>query len=308
MAIASNIPAFFIETLTEQYGADDAQRVIDGCRIRRATTLRANALKADREQVAQELDAAGIPWSSVPWYADAFIIGSDRRQDFRGLEAYEQGLIYLQSLSSMLPPLALGARAGEDVLDMCAAPGGKTTQIAALTGGKAHITACEMHAPRAERLEYNLRKLGAANVTVMRTDARRLDDFFAFDRILVDAPCSGSGTIYADDPRMPKRFTQALVQKCRKQQKALLDKALHLLKPGGTIVYSTCSVLACENENIVQAALAQAKRGRFEIAPIEIDGFGDVPLLPTSLEGTVTVCPTDTYEGFFLVKIARTDA
>ena len=116
---------------------------------------------------------------------------------------------------------------------MCAAPGGKTTQISALTGGEARITACEMHVPRAERLEFNLARQGARNVTVMRVDARRLDDYFSFDQILVDAPCSGSGTLDAADPKMPKRFTPTLVEKSVKAQRALLAKALRLLKPGG---------------------------------------------------------------------------
>lgn len=293
--------------LEKQYSADDTQRILDGSAGGRATTLRANTLFAERDEIASALDGAGISWKGVPWYRDAFIIGRDNPCDVRALDEYAQGRIYLQSLSSMLPPLALAAQPGEDILDMCAAPGGKTTQIAALTNGKAHITACEMHAPRAERLEHNLRKLGAANVTVMRTDARRLDDFFAFDRILVDAPCSGSGTIDAADQRLGKRFTPALVAKTCKQQRALLDKALRLLKPGGTLVYSTCSVLACENEDIVRSALNGAQRnGSYEIGGIALADAGALPLLPTKLEGALAICPTDTYEGFFMAKIIRT--
>ena len=100
----------------------------------------------------------------------------------------------------MTPPLALGPRAGADALDMCAAPGGKTSQMAALEP-EAHITACELSAPRAEKLTYNLQKLGAHNVQVMKTDARRLDEFFSFDQILLDAPCTGTGTVRAGDQR-----------------------------------------------------------------------------------------------------------
>ena len=307
MDCRGNIPAFFVEMLEKQYDADDALRILDGSTYGRATTLRANTLLATRDEIASALDGAGIPWEGVPWYRDAFIISRDAPCDVRALDEYTQGRIYLQSLSSMLPPLALAAQPGEDILDMCAAPGGKTTQIAALTSGKAHITACEMHAPRAERLEHNLRKLGATNVTVMRTDARRLDDFFAFDRILVDAPCSGSGTIDASDQRLDNRFTPALVAKTCKQQRALLDKALRLLKPGGTLVYSTCSVLACENEDIVRSALNGAQRnGSYEIRGIALADADALPLLPTKLEGTLAICPTDTYEGFFMAKIIRT--
>ena len=244
----------------------------------------------------------------------------------------------------MIPALVLNPQPGEDICDLCAAPGGKTTQIAALTQNKAYITACEMHAPRAEKLEHNLSKLGARNVVVMRTDARRLDDFFRFDRILVDAPCSGSGTIWSQDPKIARRFTRALVEKSRKSQRALLSKALSLLKPGGTLVYSTCSVLESENEDIVRDCLAKARRkASFELKPIAL-GCADaqvphlipttsavaetaanlgapasaasstlpeaatppmLPTLPSSLDEALLVCPTEEYEGFFTVKIER---
>ena len=307
MDIPEGIPQFFVDLLNQQYAEMDVQRILDGCADKRATTLRANALRSDRDAIARALDEAGIGWQGVPWYGDAFVTDGNRLRDVRELAIYEEGSIYVQSLSSMLPPLALAAQPGEDVLDACAAPGGKTTQIAALTQGKAHITACEMHAPRAERLEHNLRKLGAANVTVMRADARRLDDFFAFDRILVDAPCSGSGTIDIRDARMRAHFTPTLVQKSRKAQSALLDKALRLLKPGGTLVYSTCSVLACENEEAVNGALERARRhGGYDVRPIALAGAEDIPQLPTVLDGTLAVCPTPIYEGFFMAKIVRT--
>lgn len=299
------LPGFFQPLLEAQYGVADAARIIEGCHAQRATTLRANTLLASRDAVAAELDAAGVAWRGVPWYADAFVIEGAREDAIRALGAYERGEVYLQSLSSMLPALVLGAQPGEDVCDMCAAPGGKTTQVAALSGGKALIMACEMHAPRAERLEHNLRKLGAANVNVMRTDARRLDDFFSFDRILLDAPCSGSGTLRAADPKLHARFTPALVEKSRKAQRALLDKALALLKPGGTLVYSTCSVLAGENEDVVESCLARTRRGAFELKPVEIDGGEDLPRLPVRLDGCLALRPTELYEGFFIAKIVR---
>ena len=310
-------PEFFVKLLHEQYSDADTERILAGCNANRPVTLRANTLKSTHDEVAQALDEAGIAWAGVPWYADAFVLEGAREKDVWELSLYQDGNIYVQSLSSMVPALVLDAQAGEDVLDMCAAPGGKTTQIAALGGRHLHVTACEMHAPRAEKLEHNLRKLGATNVTVMRTDARRLDEFFRFDRILVDAPCSGSGTLQLGESSVQRRFTPALIEKSRKAQAALLKKALSLLKVGGTLVYSTCSILACENEDIVNAALNEAMRTNkkkraegsaksFEIVPIELDGFDDAPLMPTTIEGTLVLCPTELYEGFFVVKIKRT--
>ena len=303
----STLPAFFGQLLAEQYDEENARRILDGCMAQRAVTLRANTLRTTRDEVTRALDDAGIAWRSIGWYEDAFALERAREDAVRALDLYNGGGIYLQSLSSMIPALVLAAQAGDDVCDMCAAPGGKTTQIAALSDGKALITACEMHAPRAERLEYNLKRQGAKNVNVMRVDARRIDDFFSFDRILLDAPCSGSGTLRANDPKMPKRFTPTLIEKSRKSQRALLSKALNLLKPGGTLVYSTCSVLACENEHIVEEALrAASKRGSFGLKPVTLPNASNLPTLPTSLEGCLALCPNELYEGFFIARIIRT--
>lgn len=325
---AFTLPSFFEPLLAEQYGAEDVRRILDGCAAKRATTLRANALLAERDEIAEALSEAGLPWQPVPWYGDAFVLPHGSERALSKLPAYQDGHLYLQSLSSMIPALVLGAQPREDICDMCAAPGGKTTQIAALTGNSAYLTACEMHAPRAEKLEHNLAKQGAKNVNVMRVDARRMDDFFSFDRVLLDAPCSGSGTITAGDPRVAKRFTPALVAKSQKAQAALLDKALTLVKPGGTLVYSTCSVLAGENEDVVMQALKRArKRGAYEVQPATFEHGGteadvangdapslaeivvhqapDMPLLPTKLEGALCLAPTERYEGFFVAKIKR---
>lgn len=296
------LPEFFEPMLSRQYGPGLARRVVAGCAARRPVTLRANTLKASRAEVAAALDAASIAWEAVPWSAEAFVLRGARDRDVRALPAYEAGEVYLQSLSSMLPPLALGARPGEDVLDMCAAPGGKTTQIAALTCGKAHVTACEMNGPRAEKLAFNLERQGASNVSVMRADARRLDDFFQFDRVLLDAPCSGSGTLDVRNMKLKERFTLRLIEKTRASQQALLAKALRLVKPGGTVVYSTCSVLGCENEEVVRRAVAT---GPYRVVPVEIAGADALPLLPTSLPGALGLCPTQDYEGFFVAEVER---
>ncbi len=123
----------------------------------RPVTFRANTLKSSAEEVAEALHAAGIEFKRVPWYADAFIVPASFERAVWDLDLIHDGKIYLQSLSSLLPPLALAMQAGQDILDMCAAPGGKTTQIAALEP-QAHVTAAEMHAPRADKLEHNLEK------------------------------------------------------------------------------------------------------------------------------------------------------
>lgn len=174
----------------------------------------------------------------------------------------------------------------------------KQLGIAALTQNKATITACELNKIRAERLKYNLQKQGATSTYVMVTDARNLDNFFSFDKILLDAPCSGSGTIDANTD-FSKTFTQTLIKKSVSSQTALLSKAIKLLKPGKEMVYSTCSILECENEGVISKILSKAKA---EIVPIELEG---VPLLPSKIKGTLCIAPTALYEGFFVAKIRK---
>lgn len=308
MADFTDIPEFLAQRIADSYDSDDAVRIVDGLRAAadRPVTLRANTLKATADDVAAALDEAGIAYSRVPWYRDAFVLAGTRERSVWDLGIYREGRVYLQSLSSMMPPLVLDPKAGTDILDMCAAPGGKTSQIVALTAGEARVTACEMNGPRAEKLQYNLEKLGCRNVQVMRVDARRLDEFFSFDQILLDAPCTGSGTICAGDERAAKRITAQLLAKVTCSQKALLDRALTVLKPGGTLVYSTCSVLPEENGQQVAAAL---KRHRdCEIVPVDLpasDSAQEPLALPGELEGTLTICPTRAYEGFFIAKVKK---
>ena len=297
-----DIPAFLHERLLAQYGEQTAQRILRGYAAKRRTTLRVNTLKSDVRRVCDQLRTAGLAFESAPWCDGALILGHAQEEAVQALPLYERGEVYVQSLSSMLPPILLGAQAGENVLDMAAAPGGKTTQIAALTGGGAMITACERSKPRAERLRFNLERQGASRVTVMNMDARQLDDLFSFDRILLDAPCSGSGTFCAQESGRA-RFSRELLAKNAKTQRELLAKALRLLRPGSEMIYSTCSVLEEENERVVMQAV---KSGAAELVPIDAARFGDaLPLLPTRAEGTMLVCPDELYEGFFVARLRR---
>ena len=296
------VPAYLAQLLRAQYGEETAERIAQGYAAQRVVTLRANPLKTDAQTVRERLAAQDIETSPVPWYADAMIVRGAREDALTGLDLYERGEIYLQSLSSMIPPLLLGAKPGENVLDMAAAPGGKTTQIAALTGNQAMVTACEMNKIRAERLRYNVQRQGATRVTVMNIDSRNLDDLFSFDRILLDAPCSGSGTVQLSSPRSKGQFSREFLSRTTKQQEALLHKALRLLRPGCEMIYSTCSVLAQENEEIVSRVLR--KTGAL-IVPLELAAFDSVPRLPVSIPGTLCVAPDELHEGFFVAKIRR---
>ena len=296
------IPEFLKEKLESQYGEEIKDKILDGFNVKRKVTFRVNTVKAEPNEVEEILKKENIEFEKVVWSKDAFIITNVREEDIQKLDIYEQGKIYLQSLSSMLPPIVLKPEEGKDILDMAAAPGGKTTQMAALSNNKAHITACEMNNIRIEKLKYNVEKQGASCVYIMPKDSRQIDDFFSFDQILLDSPCSGSGTLDAENINVEKFFTTKLIEKSTKSQYALLKKALRILKPGHEMVYSTCSILKEENEEIVRKVLKETKA---EIVPIDFEGIEELPVLPVSLEGTLCVMPTEKYEGFYIAKIRR---
>lgn len=281
------MPEFLMSLLKEQYGEKIAEEIHQGFFANRKTTFRVNTIKSNLEKVKAELDQFGIAYQSVAWSKEALILEKANEKDLRELEMYKNGKIYLQSLSSMLPAIVLNPNTNTDILDMAAAPGGKTTQLAAMTQNQAHITACEMNHIRAERLQYNLEKQGASSVYLMEKDSRKLDDFFSFDNILLDSPCSGSGTLCGNHSNLEKRFTMKLIEKSTKSQLSLLKKALTILKPGHEMVYSTCSILACENEEIVEKALRFVKA---EIVPIEFPRNRRVAKIASQIEGNLMYC------------------
>ena len=296
------IPQFLDEKLQSQYGEELTKKIANGYSKQRYATLRANTIKTEANNVAKELQKAGIEFDKVNWSDNAFIIKNATESDIRNLSIYKNGEIYMQSLSSMIPAIILSPNAGENILDMTAAPGGKTTQIAALSNNQCFITACEKNKIRLDRLKYNLEKQGATSTNVMNIDARKLDDFFSFDKVLLDAPCSGSGTLNTNDENLEKYFTKELIQRSQKTQFELLQKAINVLKPGNEMVYSTCSILQEENEENIQKYI---KKGLVEIVPINLKQYEEIPKLPTKIEGTMCICPDELYEGFFVAKLRK---
>lgn len=290
------IPDFFIKKLKEQYNENEVEKIKEGLQKRRNVTFRINTLKTNKEEIQTILKQEKIEYDEVSWNKDAIVLKNVTEQDIKKLEIYNEGKIYLQSLSSMLPVIILQPNEKENILDMTAAPGGKTTQIAAYTKNKAFITATEKNKIRLQRLEYNVKKQGVKNINIMQEDSRKLSNYFSFDRILLDAPCSGSGT----ENVFSEKFTEELINRSIKTQEELLVKALSILKSGGEMVYSTCSILKDENENVLRKVL---KKFNAEIVPIE--KIENIPCLPVIMDGTLCVCPSDLYEGFFVAKIRK---
>ncbi len=290
---------FLKEKLISQYGEEFCKKIFDGFKVKRYTTFRVNTLKGDVNSIVSHLQELGFELESVSWYLVAFVSLNKGEEDFYELEEYKDGMIYLQSLSSMLPVLFLEVNPDETILDMTAAPGSKTTQMAMEGKNLCRITACEKNTARFERLKYNTQKQGVKCCTVLKEDARNLDSFFRFDKILLDAPCSGTGTLTYEEIEKSSMLTNKSITKITETQKNLLCKALSLLKPNETMVYSTCSILEEENESVIQYALNHCN---CEVVPLTLQ---DVPLLPTKIKGTLCVLPSDYYEGFFVAKLKK---
>lgn len=286
-----------LENLIKNAYPNDYLSIMDGLSKRRKTSFRLNRLTSTKEEIDEFLKLNNIKYSNPNFFSDAYIL--DEKIDLSDTTLFKDAKIYLQSLSSQIPPLFLDLNDSNDILDMCAAPGGKTCEIASLTNNKKDIMAVESNKIRADRLKYNI-NMQKARVNVMVLDSRKLDEFFRFDTILLDAPCSGSGTIDLNNMKDMKYFSYELVKNSSNTQKALLKKALEILKPGHTMVYSTCSILKEENENVVKAFL----NDKIVIEPIKLD-IGEENLLPSTINGVITVKPSENYEGFFIAKIKK---
>ena len=233
----------------------------------------------------------------VPWAKGAYFVREDTRPGLSPL--HEAGLFYLQEPSAMVPVSALDPRPGERVLDLCAAPGGKSTQIADLMAGRGVLVANEYVPSRAEILSRNLERMGVANAVVTSADAAALSARFPafFDRILVDAPCSGEG-LFRRQPEAMEEWDEGAPVRCAVRQSAILGEAAKMLRPGGVLVYSTCTFNRTENEEVVEAFL----RAHPDFGP---EAFA-LPGLPAAPSGMLHLYPHEIRgEGHFVARLRR---
>ena len=290
------IPEFLINKIKEQY-PNDYEKIIDGYNQKRVSSLRINTIKSTKEEITNILKENNINYEEISWYNDALIIEDINK--VKELNIYSEGKIYFQSLSSMIPPIVVNPKQNELILDMTAAPGGKTTQMAALSNNTAMITATEKNKIRSDRLKYNIEKQGAKKISVINTDARNLDEYFKFDKILLDAPCSGSGTLQTQEDI---NISEDLVNRSINFQTELIKEAIKHLNKNGELIYSTCSILKEENEKILEQVLSD---NSLKLIPITELDTTDIPLLPSNYKEVITVCPSTYYEGFFVAKITK---
>src|SRR5574344_1986771 len=255
--VKRKLPEDFIDELYENYTPLTVDKILGGMANKRMTSLRVNTLKYTIQELMKYFKNINIKFERVSWYNDALIIKNADEKQIQKLEIYKNGSIYLQSLSSMIPPLILGPKPNEKVLDLTAAPGSKTTQIAALMQNKGVIVANELDKIRWERLKYNIEAQGASIVETINGRGESLYQNYAeyFDKVLLDTPCSGEGRFIATNPGTYRDWSIRTVKELNKLQKKLFKRAYNSLKNNGIMVYSTCTINKNENEDILEWAL-----------------------------------------------------
>jgi 16S rRNA (cytosine967-C5)-methyltransferase len=277
-AVMHSHPEWLARMWWEQLGADETRALLRRDNEPAESAVRVNTLRTQPDA----LDL-GIPAHPAPGLPEGLVL--DAALDLHGSDAFERGELMPQSRASMTVARVLDPQPGERVLDLCAAPGAKTTHMAALMEGRGEVVAVEAHPGRAKALEENARRLGASNVRVVVGDAA-VPVGGDFDRVLLDPPCSDLGTLQSR-PDVRWRKDLSLIERVAVQQAALLEAAAAQVRPGGVLVYSTCTISAGENEEQMAAFLS--KHPDFEAAR------EPVRLLPHR-DGT---------DGFFIARLER---
>lgn len=275
--------------------------------IRKA--VRVNTLKIAVADLRRRLEKHWL-LTPVPWCAEGFWIESkgEERFDIGNLPEHALGYLYVQDPASMIPPVVLAPAPGEVVLDLCAAPGSKTTQLGALMRNEGVLIANDISAARLRPLGMNVQRCGLANTVVTLKANRRFAP--VFDKVLVDAPCSGTGTIRRS-LKTARMWSPGLVRRMAQEQRHLIRLAYSLLKPGGVLVYSTCTLEPEEDEAVVSWLLAQEPAAVLE--PIDLT-IRRQPAVTSwrgeeydpAVERCLRILPQDNdTEGFFVARIRK---
>jgi 16S rRNA (cytosine967-C5)-methyltransferase len=268
-AIAHSYPPWLVELWWERFGADTTRALLAAGNEPGELALRANALVTTAAELAAALPVPTRPaGDELP---EGLVV--DGPFDAHAHELWREGAYAAQSRASMLVARALDPQPGERVLDLCAAPGGKTTHLAALMQDTGAIVAVERHAGRASALRRTCERLRCTNVEVLVQDAARYTTGEPFDRVLVDPPCSGLGTLQGH-PDLRWRTTPETIERLAQTQHNVVEAATAALRPGGTLVYSTCTLSPRENEERVAASGLQVESERLVLPHRDrTDGF-----------------------------------
>jgi 16S rRNA (cytosine967-C5)-methyltransferase len=311
-AIKHSHPEWIARLWWESLGAEQARELMAYDNEPGELALRANTLRTDARTLAERLPVRTHGDPAIP---EALVL--EEPFDVHGSALFSQGAFLAQSRAAMLVARALAPARGERVLDLCAAPGGKSTHLAALMEGGGEVVAVERNPRRAGALAQTARRLGAGNVRVELGDAASwpswssLRDGSAFDRVLVDPPCSGLGTLQAR-PDLRWRVTPDSVKQMALVQRQILAAGAAALRPGGVLVYSTCTISPTENERVIDAFLDSNRDFAADDLAGELPAFRIAP--PASADGAacggaggfaLTLPHRDRTAGFFIARLRR---
>ncbi len=285
--------------------------------IGRRQAVRVNPLKQDAGMTHDQINSLSGDMSKTSLYEHGYIMNGDIAT-LRDSMLQQEGFIYIQNAASWLPVLQLNPQQGDTVLDMCAAPGGKTSLIAALTENQAHITANDNSKPRLMRLQANMKRLNAEIDEYMLHDASRLATTLqgrTFDKILLDAPCSGEGMMRLSSDKDFDSWSIAHIKRLGKLQRRLIVQAWNLLEPGGTLVYSTCTMAPEENEAVVDYLLRHVddveiirheypdSAGLYRVQPVLRWGERSYD---ARIADALRLAPSEAAEAFFVCHLRKT--
>ena len=286
-AVLHSVPDWLAEMWWQELGPERARGLLASVNAPAESAMRVNVLRSTPEHVKAALDRSDPPiaaHSAPPWEEQPGLpelpemLVLEGAFDAFGSDLFRQGALMPQARGSAVVARVLAPRGGERVLDLCAAPGGKTTHLAALMGGEGELVAVEVHPGRARALQETCTQMGAEHVRVVQTDAREFSDERPFDRVLVDPPCSGLGTLQArPDLRWQPRRGQ--LGELAEKQAQLLRAGAAQLRAGGTLVYSVCTISRREGEGVVDDFLGEAPEfsceNRWQLLPSSdgTDGF-----------------------------------
>jgi 16S rRNA (cytosine967-C5)-methyltransferase len=298
ISVAHSHPAWLVERWSAAFGGAEAEALAAANNRTPPTAFRVNPLRAKDEEVIERLRAAGVEVEASRVAEGGWRVTGGGGEVLRALA--QEGAVYTQDEASQLVGRVVGAGGGERVLDVCAAPGSKATQVAALAGNRAEIVAGDLYDHRLRTVAESAARQGVENIAIVAFDAEAAALPFAdgtFDHVLVDAPCTGTGTL-RHNPEIRWRLRPEDIAELAARQSSILGNAARVVRPGGRLIYSTCSVEPEENESVVAAFLAG--HGDFRQARVE------APERLLTARGAARTWPQrDDADGFYVAVLER---
>ena len=296
-------------------------RIVSIFSQRAKTTIRLNGLKGNPKETYRLLKSRGYILTPIPWAENVFFVENRDKAEISQIEEYKNGLFYIQDLASILATLVLNPQKQENILDMCAAPGSKTTHIVDITKNKAKVIANDSEVNRTNSLRSVAEQFGAEDIKITLSDGRdfgrKYPDYF--DRVLLDAPCSGEGRIYMNGSNPLRFWSIKKIKSSSYIQKELINSAFRTLKTNGTLIYSTCTLEPEENEEVITYLLEKYKNAKVEnIDIINSEEFKEYKKhvttgithwsgnqYHTSVKKCIRILPSSEMMGFFIAKIKK---